>query len=168
VSVTAHAIEVIGAADDTVTLRVRCSAGFYIRSLAHDLGARLGVGAHLVALCRTSSGELTLAQAVALSALEAGPDGVAAAHRAIIPIADMLPALPACLLTSEGLRRALHGQDLGPADFTAGFTSGTGSVQVGRHSISGHFRLVGPDGSLVGVAAPSSKPALLHPAVVLV
>ena len=42
---------------DTVTLRVDCSAGFYIRSLAHDLGERLGVGGHLVALRRTRSGD---------------------------------------------------------------------------------------------------------------
>ena len=41
---------------DGVTLRVDCSAGFYVRSLAHDLGQRLGIGAHLTALRRTRSG----------------------------------------------------------------------------------------------------------------
>ena len=45
---------------DTVTLRVDCSAGFYVRSLAHDLGVRLGTGAHLAGLRRTRSGDFTL------------------------------------------------------------------------------------------------------------
>src|SRR5262249_4729107 len=48
VSVTTYAVEVVGVDGDSVTLRVDCSAGFYIRSLAHDLGDRLGVGGHLV------------------------------------------------------------------------------------------------------------------------
>ena len=46
-----------------MTLRVDCSAGFYVRSLAHDLGDRLGTGAHLAALRRTRSGDFTLADA---------------------------------------------------------------------------------------------------------
>jgi tRNA pseudouridine55 synthase len=55
------------------TLLVRCSAGTYIRSLAHDLGKALGVGAHLSALRRLSSGEnFTVDNAVTLEKLEAG------------------------------------------------------------------------------------------------
>ncbi len=53
-----------------MTLRVDCSAGFYVRSLAHDLGERLGTGAHLAALRRTRSGDFTLADAVPLDAAE--------------------------------------------------------------------------------------------------
>jgi tRNA pseudouridine55 synthase len=48
---------------------VDCSAGTYLRSLAHDLGTRLGVGGHLWELCRTRSGPFTLEQAVALQDL---------------------------------------------------------------------------------------------------
>jgi len=50
VAVTAHVIDLISVEDDLVTLRIDCSAGFYVRSLAHDLGDRLSVGAHLTAL----------------------------------------------------------------------------------------------------------------------
>ena len=57
-SVTAHRIQILIVEADTVTLRVDCSAGFYIRSLAHDLGERLGVGAHVTALRRTRIGEI--------------------------------------------------------------------------------------------------------------
>jgi tRNA pseudouridine55 synthase len=47
--------------------RVICSPGTYIRSLAHDLGQRLGCGAHLTALRRTRSGEFRIAEAVSLN-----------------------------------------------------------------------------------------------------
>jgi tRNA pseudouridine55 synthase len=49
-----------------LTLDVECGKGTYIRSLAHDLGQRLGPGAHLAALIRTRSGPFTLAQALTL------------------------------------------------------------------------------------------------------
>jgi tRNA pseudouridine55 synthase len=49
-----------------VDFRVVCSKGTYIRSLAHDLGQALGVGAYLSALCRTRIGSYTLAQAETL------------------------------------------------------------------------------------------------------
>jgi len=72
VSVTAHRIQIVGAEADTVALRVDCSAGFYIRSLAHDLGERLGVGAHLVALRRTHSA----ASASRSPCRSTGPSGI--------------------------------------------------------------------------------------------
>ncbi len=56
------------------TLEVLCSAGTYIRSLAHDLGEALGVGAHLAGLIRTASGSFRLEQAVALDDLLAADD----------------------------------------------------------------------------------------------
>ncbi|WIG58613.1 MAG: tRNA pseudouridine(55) synthase [Ktedonobacterales bacterium] len=52
-----------------LVLDVDCGKGTYIRSLAHDLGARLGVGAHLAALARTRSGAFTLARSVTLDDL---------------------------------------------------------------------------------------------------
>ena len=56
---------------DRARLRIRCSKGTYIRSLAADLGSRLGVGAHLTELRRTASGPFALAQALTLDALDA-------------------------------------------------------------------------------------------------
>jgi tRNA pseudouridine55 synthase len=53
-----------------LTLDVECGKGTYIRSLAHDLGQRLGPGAHLAALRRTRSGPFTLDQAITLEQLE--------------------------------------------------------------------------------------------------
>ncbi len=57
-TVTIHAIDLIDWQPPDVSIRVTCGAGTYIRSLAHDLGAVLGVGAHLTALRRTRSGVL--------------------------------------------------------------------------------------------------------------
>jgi tRNA pseudouridine55 synthase len=63
VSVTVHRLDIVGADGDCVTLNLECSAGFYVRALAADLGERLGVGAHLVALRRTRAGDCTLQRA---------------------------------------------------------------------------------------------------------
>ncbi|WP_407952070.1 tRNA pseudouridine(55) synthase TruB [Plantactinospora sonchi] len=59
-----------GAAVLDVDVAVDCSSGTYIRALARDLGAALGVGGHLTALRRTAVGEFTLAEALTLSTLE--------------------------------------------------------------------------------------------------
>jgi len=71
--VTIHALEMVAfEAPDRARLQVRCSKGTYIRSLAADLGTRLGVGAHLVELRRTASGPFRLDQSITLDALAAG------------------------------------------------------------------------------------------------
>ncbi len=53
-----------------IDLAVECSAGTYLRSIAHDLGARHGTGAHLWELCRTRSGPFRLDQAIPLDRLD--------------------------------------------------------------------------------------------------
>ena len=159
VSVTVYALELDGVDDGRLTLRVDCSAGFYVRGLAHDLGERLGVGGHLAALNRVRSGDLTLADAKTLAALELDPP---AALAAVVPLARMLPALPALTLTQEGARRAGHGLDLGPADFDGGLVA---CASPGHARV---FRLLDMTGDLVGVAEPIEGSGLLHPAVVLV
>jgi tRNA pseudouridine55 synthase len=70
--VTVHALDLIDfAPPDRARLRLRCSKGTYVRSLAADLGTRLGVGAHLLALRRTASGPFTLENSISLEALAA-------------------------------------------------------------------------------------------------
>jgi tRNA pseudouridine55 synthase len=53
-----------------IALRIACSAGTYIRKLAEDIGQRLGVGAHLVSLRRTRSGQCSIERALTLERLE--------------------------------------------------------------------------------------------------
>jgi len=64
--VTIHALDLLAYEPPLLSLRVACSSGTYIRSLAHDLGAALGVGGHVAELRRTAVGHFTLAEAVAL------------------------------------------------------------------------------------------------------
>jgi len=68
VQLTIHSLEVLSAFGEmpTVKLRVNCSKGPYIRSLAHDIGQHLDSGAHLTALTRTRVGEFELDQAMQL------------------------------------------------------------------------------------------------------
>ena len=117
VSVTVHAIEWMGMEGDSIALRVSCAAGFYVRSLAHDLGERLGTGAHLSALRRTASGDASIADAVALAAVEHHQE---AAVQAIVPLPLMLLQLSSVVLTEEGVRYAVHGRDLGPTVLVGG------------------------------------------------
>lgn len=70
-SVIMHTIDLIDYQSPDVTIDVRSSAGTYIRSLAHDLGAALGTGAHLIALRRTIVGPFGLDQAIGLAEFEA-------------------------------------------------------------------------------------------------
>jgi len=176
-SVTAFRIDILAVAGDTVTLTVHCSAGFYVRSLAHDLGARLAVGGHLASLRRTRTGDFTVEQAVAFDTAEHDPRRAAAA---VIGLRDMLPNFPAVTLTPEGVRRAINGCQLGPADTISGFgvrASGLGTPDESRipNPKSRLFRLLDPGGALVGIGRvripnPESQipnPWSLHPAVVL-
>jgi tRNA pseudouridine55 synthase len=64
------ALRVVAWQSPDLTLDVECGKGTYIRSLAYDLGQRLGPGAHLAALRRTRSGPFTLDQAITLEQLE--------------------------------------------------------------------------------------------------
>jgi len=67
-----HALDLLGLdPPDGVRLRVRCSKGTYVRSLAADLGRAMGHGAHLAALRRTASGPFDLAQAISLQDVDA-------------------------------------------------------------------------------------------------
>jgi tRNA pseudouridine55 synthase len=63
-----------------VGLRVTCSSGTYVRSLAHDIGQALGVGAHLVKLRRTAIGELSVERSLAYESL---PDAEAVSAAAL-------------------------------------------------------------------------------------
>jgi tRNA pseudouridine55 synthase len=157
--VTSYAVSVVRVDGDQVTLTVDCSAGFYIRSLAHDLGERLGMGAHLTALRRTRTGTFGLERAMTLEAVERDP---ARAVDALVPMADMLPGLPSATLTAEGVRRVTHGQDIRPADqFSA--VGPPPSAQSGQPFV----RLLDRAGTLVAVAHQGAD-TVLHPSIVLV
>jgi tRNA pseudouridine55 synthase len=159
-SVTTTRLEIVSVEADTVTLSLDCSAGFYVRSLAHDLGERLGVGAHLTALRRTRTGDFALERAITLDAAERNPDAAAAA---LVPLAGMLNALPSVMLTPEGASRVAHGQDIRPGDQQVSSLNS----QPSALSPEPFIRLLSPGGGLLAIARPEAGGAL-HPSVVLV
>jgi tRNA pseudouridine55 synthase len=109
--ITIYRLELVEYAPPLARLRVECSKGTYIRTLAHDLGAALGCGAHLAALVRTRHGPFTLAEAVTLEALEvAVADGTWRAW--LRPADQVLDHLPAFALTDDEVRRVRQGQGL--------------------------------------------------------
>jgi tRNA pseudouridine55 synthase len=154
--VTAREIEILHyVADGLVRLRIACSAGFYVRSLAHDLGQRLGCGAHLEALRRTKAGPFTILDSTPLGELEVHPEEAAAR---LVAMNEVLAELPAITLIEEGARRASHGNAVAPHLIAGGFSGAVAHCRV---------RLLDSDGALLAIAEPAPA-AFLHPLVVLV
>lgn len=155
VAVTIHDLRVTGYESGVATLTVSASAGFYVRSLAHDLGVQLGTGAHLSALRRTKAGAFALSDAVTWEALAAG--GPAAAL-GVLPLDRMLPHLASAQLDQTATNRARHGQTV-----QAALTKDPGEAPV---------RLLDPDGHLIGIGqaqsgAAQGGPTVLQPVVIL-
>lgn len=95
---------------DRLRFRVRCSKGTYVRTLAEDIGAALGCGAHLVALRRTEVGVLCVRDALVLDALEAMPQRERVARLA--PIDTLLASLVRVELNETLAARFVQGQRL--------------------------------------------------------
>jgi len=109
--VTIHRLDVLDWALPDLTIEVVCSAGTYIRSLAHDVGQALGCGAHLTALTRTAAGDFRLEDSHTLEAL----DALAQAGRlaeVLLPPETALAALPVVVLTPEQEQAVRFGQTL--------------------------------------------------------
>lgn len=157
VAVEVFSLERVSFEGDTLRVRVACSAGFYVRSLAHDLGAALGIGAHLASLRRTRSGPFGLEGALTVEEI-VGMDA-ARLRRAVAPLASLLPHLPEMRLTDAGARQVGHGRPATPAD--VGVPGALAALGRGER-----VRLVDGQGRLVAVA--ESRPPVLHPLVVLV
>jgi tRNA pseudouridine55 synthase len=142
-------------------VRVAASAGFYVRSLAHDIGQALGCGAHLEALRRTRVGRFLVTDALTLDRVEAN------GASALIPLNDLLSAMPAVRLTTEGARRAVHGNSLTPGHLAENGDSPLfGGAPRPGNGDSPLFRVVDAAGTLLAVAERRAD-GLLHPLVVL-
>jgi tRNA pseudouridine55 synthase len=112
--VTIERLEVKSYDPPDLTLSVECSAGTYIRSLAHDIGNRLGVGGHLAALRRTMSGVFSLADAVPLGELERSFEA-GTWEQYMQPAADALPDMPLVDVRAEDQELIRHGHPI-PAE----------------------------------------------------
>jgi tRNA pseudouridine55 synthase len=159
----AHRSSPIDGRDVTlVRLRVAASAGFYVRSLAHDLGQALGCGAHLEALRRMCVGRFRVEDALTLDRLAAAGPG------RVIAAASLLGEMPAVTLTEPGVQRAGHGNPLGPAYAKREDSPLFLVPETDSHggAVPVFVRLLDPDGTLLAVAEARGD-GLLHPIVVL-
>lgn len=109
-------------------LEITCGAGTYIRSLAHDLGAALGVGAHLTALTRTRSGAFRLSEAVTLEKLADSADW----STLLVGLRDGLGQnWPVIRLEDAALADVLHGRAIDGAGETPDEALGLGLTDDG-------------------------------------
>lgn len=96
--------------DTRLFLRVRCSKGTYIRSLAADLGRALGTCAHLAALRRTGAGGFEIGAATPLEAIESLDD--AGRDRLVLPLRTLFAGLAEVVLDAARASRFAQGQSL--------------------------------------------------------
>ena len=139
-AVTIHALEVLAFAGDSLTLRVACSKGTYIRVLAADLGAVLGCGAHLAALRRTVVGDLSLQGSVTLAELAALDESERLAY--LQPVDALLHTLPVLSVEGEAAMRFRHGNpiDLPPGlDGKIRVYEGSRLIGIGEPGQSGRL-----------------------------
>jgi tRNA pseudouridine55 synthase len=144
-----------------IDFEAECSAGTYIRSLAHDLGQRLGCGGHLDTLRRTSVGPYALSAAVPLLALEETA-ARGEEDRYVIPLERLLPGTAAVTVIPGAEQRVRNGSLIGPADLE---TAPPGQTEVpwGAPLI----RLFSASGRLLALARPSPDGDRIHPFLVL-
>jgi len=152
VEVTIYSIELAEISGPEARILVHCSAGTYLRTVAHDLGQALGCGAHLKTLKRTASGEFSLEQAYSIERLEElarqGRLG-----QALIPMARLLPEVPCEVVDAVTAGHIRHGRDFRVSPF---------NVRQGTR----YVKAVTADGDLIAIGEVR-LPNLYHPMLVL-
>jgi tRNA pseudouridine55 synthase len=135
--ITLHALEALAIEGDEIELAVHCSKGTYVRTLAEDIGAALGCGAHVIGLRRTGVGPYTEAGMLTLDALrdQAEAEGAQALDRHLLPIVSALAHWPQVRLSADAAYYLRQGQ----------------AVVVPRAPTSGWLCLFADDGAFIGV-----------------
>ncbi|MGZ3638467.1 MAG: tRNA pseudouridine(55) synthase TruB [Ktedonobacterales bacterium] len=140
------ALRIVSWSSPDLVLDIECGKGTYIRSLAYDLGERLGPGAHLAALQRTRSGPFTLKQALTLEALEAALAGEGWRDHLYAPDEALLDHR-AAILASEHEAGMRNGQ---PLRFTSPPPPHPGTVaQTPREAAEATGAIPAEDGELL-------------------
>jgi tRNA pseudouridine55 synthase len=141
--VTVYQLDLLAFDGQTVQLRIRCGAGTYVRSIAHDLGRALGCGGHLSALRRTAVGNFTVESTVTLEQL-AEPGALAAA---LLPADAAVAHLPRLDVSEAEAARLLHGQ----------------AIPVATPEMAGPARVYGPGDQFLGIVAIDRQRQVARP-----
>jgi tRNA pseudouridine55 synthase len=152
VSVEVSSLEILRIEGAEVHMRVHCSAGTYLRSIAHEAGQAMGCGAFLRSLRRIASGDFKLESARTLEELAvlAAEDRL---REALIPAAEMLPDFPSETVDSVTVGQIRNGRDFRTSPF---------QVQQGAR----YVKAITPQGDLVAIGE-ARLPHLYHPVLVL-
>ena len=146
-----YELELLDVDGPCADIRMRTSAGAYVRSLAHDLGAALGCGGHVTALRRTAMGEFDLDGARTFEQLEElAQEG--RLEEVLASPAQLLPAIPAHRVDEVTAGRIAHGMDFQVSAF-------------GDPAPAKRIKAIGPDGRLVAIGE-IRLPGAYHPIVV--
>lgn len=142
---------------ETLWFEAYTSSGTYVRSLAHDMGEVLEVGAYLEELKREEVGEFHLKDAFTLEEIARY---VAAAEftRVVIPIEMLLPEFPRIIANQGGRIAVLNGQPLLARDIMKVFPTENAKVE--------HFRLFDDEGKLLAIAQKDEKAIRFKPTIV--
>jgi tRNA pseudouridine55 synthase len=136
----------------TARIRVHCSAGTYLRGIAHEVGERLGCGAFLESLRRTASGEFTEEHAHSLDELANLAEG-ARLSDALIPAARLLPQFTSATVDVLTTGQIRQGKDFRLSPFLS-------------KPLSKYVKAINQEGDLVAIGE-ARLPHLYHPILVL-
>lgn len=118
VEITIHSLELLACDGADARVKVHCSAGTYLRGIAHDLGQSVGCGAFLKCLRRLRSGDFTIEDARTIEELrELGEAGRLA--DALVPPARLLPEFPSEIVDTITERQIRQGRDFRVSPFRA-------------------------------------------------
>jgi len=152
VEVTIHSIELTGCDGPEARIKVHCSGGTYLRSIAHRLGQAAGCGAHLKSLVRLVSGDFTMDQANTLENL-AEMSAAGRLEDALVPAARMLPEFPTEMVDGITAGQIRQGRDFRVSPFR---------VRKGAR----YVKALTEDGALLAIGE-AKLPNVYHPILVM-
>jgi len=165
-SVEIKAFRLYGYAPPQIHFYVHCSSGTYIRSLAHELGKKLGCGAHLAELIRNQIGSYDLKDALTLEEIRLDMEQ-GRIRNFLLPLESLLPCFPKIILTEAGRKRAQSGGIIQPSHVLNIQINQTHSEQTPKKNENPINRLFSPDGKLIAFARINPEKGGLHPFLVI-
>lgn len=148
-----------------MTVELECQGGYYVRSLANDLGQYLGCGAYLKELCRLKCGDFTVEESMSLDRLDE-LQKAGELESAVLPVDAALPHLKAVTLGADDGVAFVQGKviSLNQAERTDGACQEPCDLVEGEGEIC---RVYADDGEFLGVARLEAKSSFLYPKKVL-
>ncbi len=161
VEVEIYALELLSVDGEQARFAVECSGGTYVRSLAHDVGLKVGCGAHLAGLRRTAVAEFTESRAVTLEKLQAAAEE-GNVETCVVPIEALLPECPELVVRGREEVSVRHGHKF---ELAQALRPGRGTT-ASRLPAVALLKILNPERRLIAVARHVTG-AVYHPDLVL-